>query len=198
MHSQHKVRDLGKTTQETELISWLLELAKPYHIDEIVPLETADICVAHWVRLKCEYGCSKYGTSWCCPPETPTPEKTTAILREYKRALLLSGGVKNGQFYRDNQSKRRIQVRMWKGVVALERRLFLAGYYKAFALVSESCALCKQCAYPKPCVFPTFRRPSVESCAIDLFGTLERVGKTFRIAQDLQEEYRNYSLILLK
>ena len=57
---------------EKDLIAELLELGKKYNIHEILPLDTADICIAPWVRLKCKFGCNKYGKSWCCPPETTT------------------------------------------------------------------------------------------------------------------------------
>jgi predicted metal-binding protein len=172
--------------------------AKKYNISEIIPLKTEDICVAHWVRLKCKYGCRKYAKSWCCPPETPTPDQTKALLSEYQKALLLIGTNRNGDFYRENQKKRRIQVNTWKGTVALERRLFLSGYYKALGLVSENCALCKVCAYPGECKFPDDRRPSVESCSIDIFQTLKNIGKPIQIAQNVDAEYNCYSIILLE
>lgn len=182
---------------EQGLLEGLIALGKKYNISEITPLNTKDICVAHWVRLKCKYGCRNYARNWCCPPETPDSEHTRALLDEYRKALLLCGTVRNSQFYRNNHTKRRIQVNIWKGTVALERWLFLAGYYKAFALVSENCALCKDCAYPDNCLFPMERRPSVESCSIDIFQTLRNIGKPFKIAHDVTEEYQCYSMILL-
>ena len=197
-HNAKKVYPLKNSRKEKDTIEELRRLGKKYNIDEIIPLSTSDICVAQWVRLKCKYGCNKYGTSWCCPPETPTPDKTQAFLNEYKKALLLCGTIINGHFYRNNQKKRRIQINTWKGTVALERYLFLAGYYKAFSLVSENCVLCKECSYPDECRFPTDRRPSVESCSIDVFQTLRNIGKKFTLAHDVTEEYNCYSIILLE
>jgi predicted metal-binding protein len=196
--NQGNVYSFVKGQTEQDIINELRELGGRYSIHEIVPLKTSDICVAQWVRLKCKYGCRKYGTNWCCPPETPSPDETKALLSEYKKALLLCGTSRNGQFYMDNQRKRRVQVNAWKGTVALERRLFLEGYYKAFALVSENCALCKKCSYPDACAFPMDRRPSVESCAIDIFQTLRNIGKAFSLAHDVNEEYNCYSIILLE
>lgn len=183
---------------ERNILNKLIEVGKKYNIKNIIQLRTQDISIAHWVRLKCKYGCSKYGTSWCCPPETPTPERTKAILSEYDNALLLFGTVKNNHFYRNNNQKRRIQVSTWKGTVALERLLFLEGYYKAFSLVSDTCALCKECSYPDPCKFPQERRPSIESCAIDIFQTLFNIGKSFDIADKVSDEYQCFSIILLE
>ena len=186
-----------ETNRDEDLILRLLPMARSFDIYDIASISVSDISVADWVRLKCKYGCSRYGTSWCCPPETPDSDRMRTILKGYERALLLSGRVKNGQFYRENSSKRRIQVKRWKGPVALERELFLAGYYKAFSLVSETCALCRECAYPRKCAFPMYRRPSVESCSIDILGTLRNIGRAFQIAGDVNEEYASYSLILL-
>ncbi len=182
----------------TELINKLIAVGQKYNIQDIIPLSTDDICIAHWVRLKCKYGCSKFGTSWCCPPETPSPEQTKVILSEYNKALLLHGTMKNTHFYRNNNQKRRIQVSTWKGTVALERFLFLEGYYKAFSLVSDTCALCKICSYPNPCKFPKDRRPSIESCAIDIFQTVMNIGKSYEIAKEVTEEYQCFSIILLE
>ena len=69
---------------------------------------------------------------------------------------------------------------------------------KSYDLVSENCALCKDCAYPDNCLFPMERRPSVESCSIDIFQTLRNIGKPFKIAHDVTDEYHCYSIILLE
>ena len=184
--------------REANIFREIRIIGQKYHIHEFVSLPTKDICVAHWVRLKCKYGCHRYGKSWCCPPETPTPDQTKALLAEYQKALLICGSTQNGQFYLNNQKKRRIQVNTWKGTVAIERHLFLNGYYKAFSLVSENCALCRECSYPDPCKFPMEKRPSVESSAIDIFQTLKNIGKEFEIAKDVSDQYNCYSIILLE
>jgi predicted metal-binding protein len=192
------IYSIEDSRKKRDLLAELEELGQKFNINEIIPLNTEDICVAPWVRLKCKYGCSKYGKSWCCPPETPDPEKMQIVLEGYREALLLCGTIKNGDFYRDNQRKRRIQVNTWKGTLALERRLFLAGYYKAFGLVSENCALCRTCTYPQECKFPQDRRPSVESCSIDIFKTLKTINRGVQIAQEVASEYNCYSIILLE
>ncbi|MBW2337139.1 MAG: DUF2284 domain-containing protein, partial [Deltaproteobacteria bacterium] len=116
--------------------------------------------VAEWVRLKCHYGCSRFDSNWTCPPATPGPDKVRAILDEYELALLLVGTKNCSDFYLNNGRKRFSQVRCWKGTISLERMLFLEGYYKAFSLVGDCCALCKECAYPEDCRFPQEKRPS--------------------------------------
>jgi len=32
-------------------------------------IEPGSIVTAPWVRLKCQFGCGRYGKSHCCPPK---------------------------------------------------------------------------------------------------------------------------------
>jgi predicted metal-binding protein len=180
------------------LLNRLLEQGRSYGLKAIFPFQTEQIEVAHWVAMKCRYGCSQYNTNWCCPPAAPKPETARAILSEYATALLLVGEQSCPEFYLNNGRKRARQVRYWKGTVSLERLLFLEGYYKAFSLVGEACALCKECAYPLDCRFPQEKRPSVESFSIDVIGTLKNLGRTSKVASRVSDTYRYYGIILLE
>jgi predicted metal-binding protein len=173
-------------------------LCQRHRIQGIQLIKTSQIMVAQWVRLKCRYGCDQYNTNWCCPPATVTVKEAREILKEYKRALLLGGETDNPHFYQNNSKKRRRQIQFWKGTVAIERELFLLGFHKAFGLTSESCALCKKCVYPENCLFPKEKRPSVESFSIDIFQTLNRLGKEAKVAQKIEDHYNHYSIILLE
>lgn len=181
-----------------ELIEELTEHGHEYGLDAIMPFSTDRITVKTWVHLKCRYGCKQFGTNWCCPPATPEPREVEAILAEYKTALLLVGKTQCPDFYRNNAKKRNSQVKFWKGTVSIERLLFLKGYYKAFSLVGETCALCKECAYPKPCRFPQEKRPSIESFAIDVIGTLKNLGTTATVATSTAQTFDYYGIILLE
>ena len=180
------------------LLDRLLAKSRKYGLNEVVPFGVEKILVAEWVHLKCRYGCAKYNTNWCCPPATPNPDKVRKILDEYRLALLLVGSAKCPDFYRNNKRKRAMQVRCWKGTVSLERMLFLAGYYKAFSLVGECCALCETCAYPDDCRFPQEKRPSVESFSIDVIGTLRNVGINPTVAENADDVFSYYAIILLE
>ncbi len=176
----------------------LLQKGKSYGLNAIFPFGIDKIVVAEWVHLKCRYGCNRYNTNWCCPPATPKPDKVRVILSEYSKALLLVGSNSCADFYLNNQRKRVSQVRCWKGTVSLERLLFLEGYYKAFSLVGECCALCKECSYPDECRFPQEKRPSVESFSIDVIGTLKNLETTATVAAQTCETYNYYGIILLE
>jgi predicted metal-binding protein len=173
------------------------EKGKNYGIETIKPFSVEEFELAEWVGLKCRYGCSQFGTNWSCPPATPDLSQARAIINEYSVALLLVGSQKCTNFYLNNSKKRSEQVRYWKGTVSLERELFLHGYDKAFSLVSGSCALCKECAYPAACRFPTEKRPTIESLAVDVIGTLKNLGIDTKVARDPKELFKYYAVILL-
>ncbi len=176
----------------------LLEKGKDYGLTAIFPFSVDKIVVAEWVRLKCYYGCNRFDSNWSCPPATPEPEKVRKIIGEYELALLLVGTKSCSDFYLENGRKRVSQVRCWKGTISLERMLFLEGYYKAFSLIGECCALCKECAYPESCRFPQEKRPSVESFSIDVIGTLKNLGTGSTIATQTCDTYNYYGIILLE
>ena len=180
-----------------DLTQRLLKTGRQYGLNSIFPFDIEKIEVAEWVHLKCRYGCNRYSTNWCCPPATPSPDKVRKILKEYSQGLLLIGSKSCSDFYLNNNRKRAIQVKGWKGTVSLERMLFLEGYYKAFSLVGECCALCKECAYPGDCRFPQEKRPSVESFSIDVIGTLKNLGQTSQVANHTADTFKYYGIILL-
>jgi predicted metal-binding protein len=198
MNSRNVVPFKSNEAITADLQQALLEKGKQSGLTAVLPFSVDKMILAEWVHLKCRYGCNKYNTNWCCPPATPRPEKARKIIDEYTTALLLVGTKSCADFYRNNERKRAAQVRCWKGTIALERMLFLEGYYKAFSLVGECCALCKACAYPEDCRFPQEKRPSVESFSIDVIGTLKNLGKTSRVETDTGATFNYYAIILVE
>ncbi len=180
-----------------ETLDLLHEKGIQYGLESILPFSIHDIVTAQWVNLKCRYGCSQYNANWSCPPATPDLYEARTILSEYSTALLLVGSQNRNDFYKDSNRNRTDQVKYWKGIVSLERLLFLKGYDKAISLVSGACSLCKKCAYPDACRFPMEKRPTVESFCIDLFGTLKNLDIRTRVAMELNETFKYYSIILL-
>ncbi|RJQ85636.1 MAG: DUF2284 domain-containing protein [Desulfobacteraceae bacterium] len=181
-----------------DLLKGLLEKGEKYGLTAVFPFGVDKIMLAEWVHLKCRYGCNKFNTNWCCPPATPSPEKVRKIIEEYTTAILLVGTKNCPDFYLNSARKRAAQVKCWKGTLSLERMLFMEGYYKAFSLVGECCALCKECAYPGDCRFPQEKRPSVESFSIDVIGTLKNLGATSKVQSHVGATYNYYGIILLE
>lgn len=160
---------------------------KQYGINEAMVIYTSKIDVRDYVLLKCKFGCTKYGHSHNCPPKTPTPDETRKILSEYKKAILIGGevmGIKG-------------QVKITEGILAIERALFLKGYYKAFGLTPGACMLCNECNLDEPCKVPEKCRPSMESMGIDVFSTLKKFKKNLDALKD-RTKFICYGLILLE
>jgi predicted metal-binding protein len=47
-----------------------------------------EIVVAHWVRVKCQFGCPDYGLG-TCPPNTPSVDDCDKFFKEYESALII-------------------------------------------------------------------------------------------------------------
>ncbi len=174
------------------------ELSREYDWQAMYSMAVRDIEVGEWVQLKCRYGCPNYNSNWCCPPASPDTERVRSILQEYSLALLLVGQERNPEYYNNSRRKRIKQVRCWKETVALERYLFLQGYYKAFSLLPGPCSLCRECAYPQTCHFPQERRPSLESFSIDVIASVKNLGLSTPVASTVKDFYYRYAIILVE
>ena len=139
------------------------------------------IVTAAWVRLKCQFGCGGYNTSYCCPPHTPTPQQTQEVISCYTRALLIHC-----------QS----DVRPSAIVTKLEREIFLNGFYKALGFGAGPCRLCQECNLEQ-CIQPENARPSMEACGIDVYATAHANGFPIEVVKDYTCEENYYGLILI-
>lgn len=135
-----------------------------------------------WVRWKCQFGCGAYGSSLVCPPHTPTPEQTRAMLDEYTRAVLFEAG---------RREPKRIAA-------ALERELFLAGCYKAFGFGAGPCRHCERCAFGEGCRHPYEARPAMEACGIDVFATVRKHGFVIEVVRDHRQEQHYFGMVLIE
>jgi predicted metal-binding protein len=163
---------------EREIIKAAIELgAKKAKI-----MSPRKVVTGHWVRWKCCYGCSGYQSNLMCPPYTPTPDKTREMLDQYKRAVLFEAGRGEPK----------------KIAVALERQLFLQGFYKAFGMGAGPCHLCKSCAFEEGCKNPSLARPSLEGCGIDVFATARQHGFTINVVRDDNDDQHYFGLVLIE
>ena len=144
-------------------------------------IDPAEVETAEWVRWKCQFGCGGYGTSLVCPPHTPTPAETRALLDGYTRGILFEspGG------------------KMKEIAAALERELFLAGHYKALGLGAGPCRLCDECAFDEGCRHPREARPSMEACGIDVYATARKHGFPIDVVRTRDDPQHYYGLVLI-
>lgn len=144
-------------------------------------IEAGSIITAAWVRLRCQFGCDGYGRSRCCPPHTPTPQQMQEVINGYRRALLIHCQE---------------LTQPTKIATALEREVFLAGFYKAFALGAGSCKLCKRCDLEE-CNHPEEARPAMEACGIDVYATARGNGYPIEVVKDHSCPQNYYGLVLI-
>jgi predicted metal-binding protein len=157
-------------------------------IDHAIVIETSKVYTAPWVRMKCQFGCARYGQSHCCPPRTPTSDEMRRILDSYTHAIFLHRNWKEGI--------QRIDA-FNDAVVDLELVLFFDGYYKAWSMGSGPCRMCEQCNIAGQCVHCAKARPSMEACGIDVFKTAREQGLSIHVLRDRQEERHSYGLVLI-
>lgn len=147
-------------------------------------IRVRNIVLGEWVRWKCKYGCPSYGKWLTCPPYSPTPTETRALLREYRSALL----------FRMKPDARK----MLESLTDLERRIFLEGYRKALAFSGGSCNLCKVCNIrSRVCRKPEIARPSMEACGIDVFETARKAGYEVSILKHKKSKFTYFGMIIL-
>jgi predicted metal-binding protein len=155
-------------------------------------IDTRNVVVGNWVRLKCQYGCGGYGEYLTCPPYSPTPDYTKKMIGEYTRGLLMQ--IENVS----PVNRPRLGSRLRRIVADLEREVFLDGYHKAFGLAAGPCRLCKTCDTKGLCKHPYIARPSMEACGIDVYGTARNCGFELEVVRTEDLSYSYIGLILIE
>ena len=153
------------------------------------------VITAEWVRMKCSYGGCTVGRCLTCPPYSPTPAQTRALLDEYEAILMLRFDA------RPERGDEYLQVSRKATDVALqmERELFLAGEHKAFALAGgRPCDRAEPCHQPEQCDFRGGLRPGPAGCGIDVFTTGANVGWPLTVVQSPDDPYYRLALVLVR
>jgi predicted metal-binding protein len=160
------------------------------HAKQIHP---SSVVTAPWVRLKCQFGCPLHGKGYCCPPHTPTPEQTRALVDSYHRAILFHIEAPKAP----ERGKRFRQF--FEMLTDLEEEMFKDGYYKAFVLLAGPCRLCRECAKltGDPCLFADRARPSMEGCGIDVYQTARNNGFFIETLSERSQTQNQYCLMLV-
>jgi hypothetical protein len=106
-----------------EKIESLLKRSLELGAEKSKIIDTGSVVVEEWVRWKCLYGCAFHGKDAYHPPCAPDAESTKKIMREYSKAILMTGP----------KGKALTEV-----AVRLEGEAYHMGYYKAFAMTALS------------------------------------------------------------
>jgi len=165
---------------------------------EVRQIDPASIQVSAWAPLKCQFGYDRFSMTYGCPPYTPTPAQTQAVIDGYRRALLFHC---NMPFI--SPDTRDYYVALYRevhgAVVKLEETLFKDGYHKAFSFLFGGCVICDVCTARKnlPCVDRGHLRPCMESSGIDVFQTVRNNGFSIETLKVRAEDRNHFCLILV-
>ena len=166
-----------------------IKMALDNRITDANVIKTSQVYTAPWVRMKCQFGCPGFGETLCCPPYTPTPDEMRKILDAYTCGILLhlhwNKDYKTVNHFNDT-------------IVDLERKIFLDGYYKAWALGSGPCDRCESCNIGGTCRNADKARPSMEGCGVDVFKTAREQGLPINVVKNHGAERDIYGLILVE
>ena len=156
-------------------------------IDGAKVIDPCSIVTAEGVRMKCQFGCTAFGRSLCCPPYTPTPDITRKMIDSYQGAILLHRRLKGER-----------QIIFQETIVRLEIEIFLDGYYKDWSMLGGRCRLCKECDTTNLCKHGYKARPAMEACGIDVFETVRNNGFHIEVLRTHEEERNIFGLILVE
>jgi predicted metal-binding protein len=153
------------------------------------------IAVAHWVRMKCTYGCDEYGRQARCPPNVPSVGDCVEFFADYERIAVI---------HLQKAGEADAELRRWKKeintrLLQLERAVFLAGHHKAMALFPGDCSLCPECvSKPEDCRRPESSRPTPEALAMDIFATVRQLGYPIEVLTDRSQTMNRYAFLLVE
>ena len=158
-------------------------------------IDPRDVVIAQWVRMKCTYGCSGYGTNASCPPNNPSVAECRQLFDEYRTCAI---------FHFEVAVKVPEDRRPWlreanRELLKLERAAFLAGFPKAFLMFMDPCHLCADCpGVREECREPQSARPSPEGMAVDVFSTVRKVGYPIEVLTDYSQPMNRYAFLLIE
>lgn len=163
--------------------------------DDFKWMETRDIVVSHWVRMKCRFGCEDYGTRVVCPPNNPSVEECRSFFSEFDEAVIFHFGK-----YFENPEDRYDWVRKINGsLFEIERKVFFEGHHKAFVVYIGPCNICPDCVPGcSDCRYPRKARPSPEGLAVDVFTTARNCGYEIDTLTDYDQAMNRFGILLVE
>jgi predicted metal-binding protein len=161
--------------------------------DRFAWIDPGEIRVAQWVRMKCTFGCSGYGKSGCCPPQTPSVSDCRRFFDEYSSAVVFHFPVQ----FEDPEDRHPWKKKNTLDLVELERQVFLAGNERAFVM-AQGCSLCQECETDRVnCQKPELARPSPEAMAVDVYTTARELGFPIQVKTDHGQAMDRYAILMV-
>ncbi len=139
------------------------EFISQYPIYEYRIISTDEIKTEERVRTICREECTRYGSTWACPPGVGTLEECGRKIHSFPEGVFFSSvaEVSDIQNFEETLTTRRAHEDL-----TTEVGKYLTGEgYDIYILSTESCDVCDECAYltGEPCRFPERMHPCLES-----------------------------------
>ncbi len=158
-------------------------------------IDPKKIITAHWVRMKCIFGCKEYGKTASCPPNIPSVSECEKFFKEYKDAVIFHFSKKVEKPEDRFAWTRKVNLKLLK----LEREIFLFGYEKAFLLFMDSCNICKECGgVREKCKEPRLSRPTPEAMSVNVYATVRKVGYPIKVLSDYSQTMNRYAFLMVE
>jgi len=158
-------------------------------------LDPKEFVVAHWVRMKCMFGCNEFGRVASCPPNVPSVEECQKFFLDYCEAAIFHFRKAVAKPEDRHDWTREVNQKL----LDLEKEIFTSGYEKAFLLFCDSCGFCRSCRSTREeCKEPKLSRPTPEALAMDVFSTVRKVGYSIEVLSDYSQEMNRFAFLLIK
>lgn len=141
-------------------------------------LPAADIVLSASFRAVCaSNGCGNYGKCYMCPPDVGEIDELMARVREYTCAALYQSVHPLEDSY-DYEGMVTAGAAHGQITQKIERALREGGEQGYLHLGAGGCKVCPVCAKRenKPCRFPDWAMPSLESYGVDVYNTAKKAG----------------------
>ncbi len=160
--------------QREKYIARLIHNPGGHGLSETRMINTPQVLVARWARLKCQYSCRGISAPMFHPPQSPTAEDTSEVLETYRFGLLLRRDI---QFKGGETGAQDLLSEFQRSLLKIEDAAFSRGYSRAFLYAVGNCIFCQGGSEEmRPCHYPGKTRPTLEAAGIDLAETLRMLG----------------------
>ncbi len=154
-----------------------------------------DVEVRQWVRFKCMFGCRGFNTKPTCPPNIPSIAECRSFISEYEKIAVIHIPVKLATPKDGKEWGKQVNARLLEA----ERAVFLAGYHKAYLLLTSTCRSCEECVGGDgDCKNPRLARPTPEAVGIDVFGTVRKLKYPIEVLTDRDQMMNKYAFLMVE
>lgn len=147
-------------------------------------IDTSEIEFNDKIRAHCKKECSRYGTSWSCPPAVGNLEKCKGKCLKFPKALIFSSVA---EVPGKTSGEQLLKMRSGHEQIVRQVIKFLsANSVPCYALSTDVCLVCEKCTYPKKsCIRPDAMIPCIESHGINLVDLAEKCQMDYMMGEDM-------------